>query len=174
MFGYSLSLRHIDAQNPVVGLSRTMAYIIDQADDVASMLEKFTTAHAYQVAGQFANLEFWMGETLHALEALSNYDDRFARMSTAQEMWIGNHNVVVGSYCPMCKGQCEFEPDLKPPRAPTMIPSKARGDAVRRLRDAMYFFLVRCFRMNLIDENALRDVCERVGTSVAALDLVRK
>ena len=151
-----------------------MAYIINQANAVAAMLEKFTTAHAYQVVGQFANLEFWMGETLHALDALADYTERFERLSVAQREWIGTHNVVVGSYCPACNGQCEFEPDLKPPRAPTKIPSEGRNEAIRRLRDAMYFFLVRCFRMNLIDENALRDVCARVGKSVEARDLIRE
>lgn len=55
-----------------------MAYIIDQANAVAAMLEKFTTAHAYQVAGQFANLEFWLGETTHALDALERYAERYA------------------------------------------------------------------------------------------------
>ena len=151
-----------------------MAYIIDQANAVAAMLEKFTTAHAYQVAGQFANLEFWIGETVHAVDALDGYTERFERLSAAQSGWIGTHNVVVGSYCPACKGQCEFEPDLKPPQAPTEIPSERQNEAIRRLRDGMYFFLVRCFRMNLIDENALRDVCARVGTSVEARDLIRK
>lgn len=115
-----------------------MAYIIDQADAVASILEKFTTAHAYQVAGQHANLEFWVGEVDHALKALANYEQRLASMSAAQEAWIGAHSVVVGSYCPACKGQCEFDPDLRPPRPPTKIPSKRRNEAARRLKDAMY------------------------------------
>jgi len=151
-----------------------MAYIIDQAEAVAATLERCTTAYAYQVAGQFANLEFWVGESIHALDALAGYDDRFASMSAAQEAWIGAHNVVVGSYCPACKGQCEFDPELRPPRPPTRIPAKARDAATRRLKDAVYFFLLRCYRMNLLDEDALRDVCARVGTSVEAPDLVRR
>ena len=150
-----------------------MAYIIDQASAVAAMLEKFTTAHAYQVAGQFANLEFWLGETIHALDALERYHERFERLSEAQREWVGAHNVVVGSFCPACKGQCEFEPELKRPSAPSRIPSSVRNDAVRRLRDAVYYFLLRCFRMQLIDESTLRNVCVRVGTSVEARDLSR-
>jgi hypothetical protein len=151
-----------------------MAFIIDRANEVASMLEKFTTSHSYQVAGQFANLKFWISEALHALDALAGYENRFERLSAAQSEWIDAHNVVVGSYCPMCKGQCEFDPDLKRPAAPTKIPSKERNNSVSRLKDAVYFFLLRCFRMNLIDENSLRDICNRVGTSVEARELVRK
>ncbi len=151
-----------------------MAFINDRADAVASMLEKFTTAHAYQVAGQYANIEFWISETLHALDALADYDNRFDKLTTAQREWVSAHNVVVGSYCPACGGQCEFDPDLKPPRPPTKIPSKGRDDASRRLKDAFYFFIVRCYRMNLVDEQTLRDTCSRVGTSVEARDLVRK
>lgn len=151
-----------------------MAFIIDRADAVASMLEKFTTAHAYQVAGQYANIEFWITETLHALDALADYDNRFERLAAAQREWVDAHNVVVGSFCPMCGGQCEFDPDLKPPRAPTKIPSRGRDDAARRLKDAFYFFILRCYRMNLTDEQALRDTCSRVGTSIEARDLVRK
>lgn len=151
-----------------------MAFIIDRADSVASMLERFTTAHAYQVAGQYANIDFWTDETLHCLGALADYDRRFERMSSAQREWISAHDVVVGSYCSMCGGQCEFDPELSPPKAPTRIPSKGRNDALRRLKDAYYFFILRCFRMSLIDEASLRDKCARVGTSVEARDLVRK
>ena len=151
-----------------------MAFINDRADAVASMLEKFTTAHAYQVAGQYANVEFWISETLHALNALADYENRFDRLTAAQSDWVGTHNVVVGSYCPACDGQCEFEPDLKPPRAPTKIPSKGRDEATRRLKDAFYFFIIRCFRMNLVEEQTLRDMCSRVGTSIEARDLVQK
>ncbi len=161
-------------KNPVVRNDQPMAYIIDRADEVASMLEKFTNAPAYQVAGQYANIEFWLSETLHALEALADYSKRFDRLFSAQREWIESHNVVIGSYCPMCGGQCELSPGLQPPREPKQIPAGGRNAATQRLKDAFYFFVVRCFRMKLIDEASLRDMCTRVGTSVAACDLVRK
>ena len=151
-----------------------MAFINDRADVVASMLEKFTTAHAYQVAGQYANIEFWISETLHSLGALADYENRFDKLAAAQRDWVDAHSVVVGSYCPACGGQCEFDPDLKAPRAPTKIPSKGRDDAARRLKDAFYFFILRCYRMNLVDEQTLREMCSRVGMSIEARDLVRK
>ena len=150
-----------------------MAFIIDRADAVASMLENFTTAHAYQVAGQFANRKFWIDETLHALEALAEYGHRFDRLVEAQEKWIAAHNVVVGTFCPMCEGQCEFEPGLKPPAAPIRIPAKGRDAAIRRLKDAFYYFTLRCFRMKLIDERGVRELCSRVETGVEPRDLVR-
>ena len=49
--------------------------------------------------------------------------------------------------------------------------SMGQGLSVRRLRDAAYYFLLRCFRMKLIDESSLRNECARVGTSVEARDL---
>lgn len=151
-----------------------MAFINDRADAVASMLEKFATAHAYQVAGQYANIDFWIAETLHALGAIADYENRFERLSAVQREWVDAHKVVVGSYCPACDGQCEFDPDLKPPRAPTRIPSKGRNDASRRLKDAFYFFILRCYRLNLVGETELREICTRIGTSVEARDLIGK
>ena len=151
-----------------------MAYMVDQANGVAALLERFTTSYAYQVAGQFANLEFWLGETIHALDALEGYSERFERLSEAQTEWIGAHNVVVGSFCPACKGQCEFEPELQRPQAPTKIPSSARNEAILRLRDAAYYFLLRCFRMKLLNESSLRSTCARIGTGVEARDLTRE
>ena len=151
-----------------------MAFIIDRADSVALMLERFTTADGFMVAGQFANLEFWVSETLHALEALDDYQIRFERLSEAQRTWIREHDVVVGSYCPMCDGQCEFGPGFKPPRPPTKIPSTARNNASRRLKDAFYFFVLRCFRMELLDAKSVQEIFKRVGTSVESRDLVRK
>lgn len=151
-----------------------MAFIIDRANAVAAMLEKFTTAFAYQVAGQYANIEFWTSETCHALNSLAEYQSRFERLAAAQRDWIDAHKVVVGTYCPMCGGRCEFNPHLKCPTPPTKIPSRDRDIATRRLKDAFYFFILRCYRMNLIDEQSLRDVCARVATSVEASDLIRR
>ena len=151
-----------------------MAFINDRADAVASMLEKFTTAHAYQVAGQYANIDFWISETLHALEAIADYNARFERMSVAQREWVDAHDVVVGSYCPLCGGNCELDSKLKPPSPPTKMPTNGRNEATRRLKDAFYLFILRCCRMNLVDERTLRENCSRVGTSAEARDLVRK
>lgn len=137
-------------------------------------MEKFTTADAYQVAGQFANVSFWIGETLHALDAIATYAERFESLKKAQSDWISTHPVVMGAYCRVCKGPCEFSPALCPPPALTMIPADARNAATARLRDAIYYFLLRCYRMNLIDEAEVRNVCDRVGTSVETRDLVRK
>ncbi len=43
----------------------TLAYTIDQATLLASQLERLATAGAHQIAGQFANLEFWLAEAVH-------------------------------------------------------------------------------------------------------------
>ena len=151
-----------------------MAYIIERADSVASMLNKFTHSHAYQVAGQYANIEFWISETRQALASLSEYDNRFDRMVLAQREWIKSHDVVAGSYCLMCEGQCKFGSGPQPPGKPKQIPLRDRNEASQNLKDAFYFFIVRCFRMHLVDERSLRKMCCLVGTSIEPRDLIRK
>jgi hypothetical protein len=92
-----------------------MVYSIELADQVASQLEKFTTAFAHQVAGQFANLEFWLHEVEHALAVIDAYPARFAAAAERQRAWVAKHDTVVGNYCVYCQGACEFDPGLSPP-----------------------------------------------------------
>lgn len=150
-----------------------MVFTIERAEAVASMLEKFTTAHAYQVAGQFANLEFWVSETLSALKGIEDYGNRFERLAAGQRAWVDAHDVEVGSYCSHCGGKCEFEPQFQRPGPPVKVPANDRNAAISRLKDAFYFFVARCFRMHLLDEESFRQLCRRVDTSIDPRDLVR-
>lgn len=150
-------------------------YTLELADLVASQLEKFTHGYAHHVAGQFANLEFWLAEASHALGVLNGYQGRFEAMAAAQHGWVEAHNTQLyeGGYCRICGGVCEF--DVKrTPSPPRRMASSDRDEAIRRLKDAVYYFLLRCFRMGLLDEAGVRTACERVGTSVDRRDLRRK
>lgn len=148
-----------------------MAYSIDQANAVASQLEKFTTSYAHHLVGQFANLDFWLDEVIHAVKVLDDYPKRFVRMRDAQLAWVKAHGTVVSGYCAICRGKCEFDPQT--PLPPTRLPSQETDAARRRLKDAAYKFLLRCHRAGLVDEGGLRAACDRVGTSVDLDDLKR-
>jgi hypothetical protein len=148
-----------------------MAYSIEQADLLAAQLEKFTTSYAHHLVGQFANVDFWLDEAKRALEVIENYNKRFTRMRDAQKAWIEAHKTVVSSFCPVCRGKCEFDP--RRPEPPTRIRSQELEAAKRRLKDAVYKFLLRCHRAGLTDEAGLKAGCQRVGTSVDLKDLRR-
>ncbi|MEM9188062.1 MAG: hypothetical protein AAGF12_02710 [Myxococcota bacterium] len=150
-----------------------MTYMIDQADRVSVQLERFATAYDHHVVGQFANLEFWLNEVDHAQNTINNYEQRFRRMAKGQRAWIEAHDTRVGSYCPICRDACELEAKWQKPQRPERVSSKEREQAVRRLKDAAYRFLLRCFRVRLLDEEALRAACGRVGTGVEPKDLYK-
>lgn len=146
-----------------------MAYGIDQANNVASQLEKFTTSFAEHLAGQVANLDFWLEEVAHALRVLDGYPTRFSRLRAAQEAWVKTHGPVATSFCPHCGGKCELGETPRPPRR---VPSGELDEARRRLKDATYRLLLRCHRARMVDEATLRAACQRVGTSVDPADLL--
>jgi hypothetical protein len=146
-----------------------VAYSIDQATLVASQLERFATSSTHHLVGQFANLDFWLDETVRALHVLDDYPTRFGRMRDAQVSWAQAHGTVVSDFCPLCGGACEFGPET--PLPPRRLPSQETEAARRRLKDAAYRLLLRCHRGGLLDEAALRVGCDRVGTSVDLADL---
>jgi hypothetical protein len=148
-----------------------MAYSIELADQLAIQLEKFSTSFAHQVAGQFANLAFWIDEVIHAIGVIDGYPKRFAAMNEGQHAWVTNHETMVGSYCRYCGGACELEPALGPPAAPRRIDARQMDAAKQRLKDSAYHLLVRCHRNRLLDKAALIAACDRIGTSVDFADV---
>jgi hypothetical protein len=148
-----------------------MVFSIELAEQVASQLEKFTTSFAHQVSGQYANLEFWLHEVVHAIAVIDGYPARFAAMAVGQREWVTKHDTIVGSYCACCRGACEFDPGLSPPAMPIRVNPRQMDAAKRRVKDAAYHFLVRCHHIGLLDKLGLIAACERVGTSVDYADV---
>jgi hypothetical protein len=62
-----------------------MSYSSQIADLLAAQLTKFVTLHRHQLAGQAANLDFWLVEIRHSLAMIDGYRERFERMKAAQE-----------------------------------------------------------------------------------------
>ncbi len=81
------------------------------------------------------------------------------------------HDTKVGTYCQVCQSNCELEEKFRKPSSPRRIPAGALQDAARRLRNAVYYFLIRCYSLELLSEAELRAACERVDTGVDPVDL---
>jgi hypothetical protein len=112
---------------------------------VADQLSRFVTLNRHQLAGQVANLDFWLAQVRHALAVIDGYGARFVRMHGAQEQYVAAH------------GTTEFTPGADFPterRAspPRRIPDRELRQARRSLTEAAYRFLERCRRDGLISK----------------------
>ena len=119
-----------------------MMYTIKKAKLITKQLKKFTTGYTHHVAGQFANIDFWINEVIQSLKIIDDHRNRFDRMYHAQKIWTEDHDVVIHDYCPICKGKCEFS-DGKP-NLPKLRFKSEKIEARRDLIDSAYFFLIRC------------------------------
>ena len=61
-----------------------MAFSSDIARLVGDQLSRFVTLNRHQLAGQVANLDFWLGQVQNALDVLDGYGKRFKQLKTAQ------------------------------------------------------------------------------------------
>ncbi len=146
-----------------------MIYTIEKANLIADQLKKFTTAYTYHVAGQFANIDFWINEVVQSLNIIDEHRIRFDNISKAQKEWADNHKVVIHYYCPICKGRCEFS-DGKP-NPPKLRYKSDKSEARRDLLDSAYFFLIRCYRIGLLSKEELKQKCDVIGTGIDLEDL---
>jgi hypothetical protein len=123
---------------------------------VANQLAQFVTLNRHQLAGQVANLDFWLAEVRHALAVLDGYGVRFVRMHGAQEQYVAAH------------GTTEFIPSIdytseQKATPPRRIPDRELRKARRALTDAASRFLQRCRRDGLITESQLSQACGSLG-----------
>lgn len=65
-----------------------MSYIENICQALIDTLGHTAGLHVHQLAGHVANLEFWMDEVRHALGAIDGYEERFSRMSSAQQGFL--------------------------------------------------------------------------------------
>jgi hypothetical protein len=146
------------------------AYSNDLASLLTNQLTKFTTYNHHQLAGQVANLDFWISEARHCLDVLDGHRSRFERLKAAEAAYVAAHDTR------------EFQ--LDDPReyalenSQRIAPLRPRHDQERlqsrqQMCEAAYRFLLRCFRDGLLDESKLRQLCERLNIGVETRDLVR-
>ncbi|MDI9312115.1 MAG: hypothetical protein QM535_18015 [Limnohabitans sp.] len=149
-----------------------MIYTIEKANLLSKQLRRFTDGYAYMVAGQFANIDFWIEETINVLKALDEHKSRFEKMREAQDNWIEEKNVLIPNFCPICNGFCELEVHkYKKPDLPKETAEKKKKESRKELVDATYFFLIRCYKTELLSKVELENYCKRIGTSVDPYDL---
>lgn len=143
-----------------------MSFSTDIADLVAKQLTRFTTLNRHQLAGQAANLEFWLGEVQHALAVIDGYGVRFTQMHAAQEQHVTAH------------GTTEFKLDAdwdtkhraSPPRR---VPGQELEKARRNLIQAALRFLDRCRTEGFLSDEQLSAIMEKAGMDSSMLYCTR-
>lgn len=149
-----------------------MIYTVERANLITERLGKFTDSYAYMVAGQFANIDFWIDETVNSIRAIDEHNVRFEKMCEAQKNWIEEKNVRIPDYCYICNGICELsEQHYKKPELPKQRAKSEKKESRKELVDTAYYFLVRCFKIGLLNKEELKSYCNQIGTSVDPHDL---
>ncbi len=133
-----------------------MAFSTDMAGLVAGQLSRFVTLNRHQLAGQAANLDFWLAQVRHVLAVIDGYGVRFLRMHAAQEQYVTAH------------GTTEFVPGVDSPierRAspPRRVPDRELQKARRTLTEATSRFLERCRRDGLLSESRWAETLRSLG-----------
>jgi hypothetical protein len=148
-----------------------MIYSIEKANLISEQLRKFTTGYTHHVVGHYSNIDFWVNESIEALNAIDNHKKRFDKMYNAQKSWVDEHGTIVHDYCPICSGKCEFS-DGKPSLPKFHYQSELK-EARKNLVDSAYFFLIRCFKIGLIKYEELEKRCDSIQSSIDPNDLKR-
>jgi hypothetical protein len=133
-----------------------VSFSTDMAGLVADQLSRFVTLNRHQLAGQVANLDFWLAQVRNALDVIDGYGVRFVRMSAAQEHYVAAHDTKLSEV-----GPAGTEKRKPPP--PRRIPDRELQKARRALVDASRQFLERCRHDGLIAGAKLAAALEDLG-----------
>lgn len=123
---------------------------------VADQLARFVTLNRHQLAGQVANLDFWLDQVRHSLAVLDGYGKRFQKLKAAQARHIREHHTTEFALHDPCCTQGS-------PAPPRKVPDHELKDARVALCDAARRFLVRCYREGFIEESVFRQRCTDLG-----------
>jgi hypothetical protein len=133
-----------------------VSFTTDMAKLVTDQLSRFVTLNPHQLAGQVANLDFWLAQARHALAALDGYGVRFVRMEGAQQQYVAAHGTTLSEV-----GPCGPEERRPPP--PRRIPDRELQKARRMLVEAVDRFLQRCRHDGFISESAYSAALEELA-----------
>lgn len=134
-----------------------MSFSTDIAALVANQLSRFVTLNRHQLAGQAANLDFWLEQVRHALSVIDGYGTRFIRMHDSQEQYVAAY------------GTKTFDPGAAYPTRekaspPRRIPDHELRKARRELVETTSRFLERCRSDGLISDSQMTEA--RRGLSI--------
>ncbi|HET9279481.1 MAG TPA: hypothetical protein VFN95_14900, partial [Flavitalea sp.] len=100
-----------------------MIYTIEKANLISEQLRRFTNGYAHHVAGQFANIDFWLHEVQESIKTVDEYNKRFNNIRDGQKKWVESHGTIVYDYCPHCGGKCELNDGNRKPPLPERVSS---------------------------------------------------
>lgn len=126
-----------------------MSFSTDMAELIGNQLSRFVTLNRHQLAGQVANLDFWLAQVRHALAVIDGYGVRFIRMEAAQEQHVAGAGSTMS----------EFGRPSRPRRVPDRELRKSR----RALVEAAARFAQRCRQEGLISKSQLSSVLAGLG-----------
>lgn len=133
-----------------------MSFSTDVAKLVADQLSRFVTLNRHQLAGQVANLDFWLAQVRHALAVIDGYGVRFVRLHAAQEQYVVVHDTteftVAADY-----------PTEKRAAPPRRVPDRELQAARRSLLEITSRFLERCRRDEMISEAQSAEARRELG-----------
>lgn len=133
-----------------------MAFSSDLAMLVSDQLSRFVTLNRHQLAGQVANLDFWLAQARHALDVIDGYGVRFVRLQATQEQYVATHG----------NEQVSSEGSNRAASSPHRVPDRELRKARQSLLEATSRFLTRCRKEGMISESVLSKACEKMGIKV--------
>src|SRR5262245_61846258 len=68
-----------------------MSFSTDIAKLISNQLTRLVTFNRHQLAGQVANLDFWIAEIGHGFEVIDGYGRRFQNLKSAQARHAAEH-----------------------------------------------------------------------------------
>src|SRR5262245_60127178 len=120
-----------------------MAYSSDIADVLTAQLNRLAKLNPHQLAGQTANLEFWLSEVRHCLAVIDGYRARFERLKDAQTQFARERGSEVFDL--------RYDDSIpETPLKPRRVPDEELQSSRRELREAFYRFLIRAYRERLV------------------------
>jgi hypothetical protein len=114
-----------------------VSFSTDMAKLVADQLSRFVTLRSHQLAGQAANLDFWIAQVRHALGVIDGYGVRFVRMEGGQQQYVAAHDTKLSEVGPAGVEE-------RRPHPPRRIPDRELRKERRVLVEAATRFLERC------------------------------
>lgn len=133
-----------------------MSFSTDMAELITKQLARFVTLNRHQLAGQVANLDFWLAQVRHALSIIDGYGVRFTRMHAAQEQYVTAHGTTEFTL------GADYPTDARA-SAPHRIPNRVLQKARRELVEATSRFLERCRNDRLLSESDLSAAFKSLG-----------
>jgi hypothetical protein len=133
-----------------------MSFSTDMANLVGEQLARFVTLNSHQLAGQVANLDFWLAQVRHALSVIDGYGVRYIQMHAAQELYVTTHAIVEFSFG-------DVSPNEKRAAPPRRIPDREMQKARRSLVEVTSRFLKRCQQDGLISESQVSEAWRSLG-----------